>query len=433
MRIKTIAAALLLATPVLAQQPLPTSAGTDPATLGWMQGSPVPPDKQIRSDNGSSQTFPQTRWSYSNMRRLLPTIGINRQGPVSGLPRAVRADLDSVAFTTLDGKPLTWGQSFDANFTDGIVVLHRGRVVYERYAGALTPEGRHIAFSVTKSFVGTLAELLIHQGKLDPARTVASYVPELAGSGFGGATLRQLLDMRTAIDFSEDYEDYVASKKITDIARMAIAGNMVPAPAGFSGPDGTFAFAASIPGAGAHGGDFVYRTPNTTALQWVVERVGGAPIATQIEQVFWRPMGMEQEAYILTDQVGTAFGGGGLSASLRDMARVGEMIRKGGVWNGKTILPAEVAKAVLAPGDAAAFANWKSPGLEGGSYRSQWWHRAGGQTLAVGIHGQAIYIDPKAEMVIARFASHPVAGNRAINPTTIPAYDAIAAHLNRTR
>jgi CubicO group peptidase (beta-lactamase class C family) len=395
-----------------------------------MQGSPVPPDKQIRFDNGSFRNFPQTRWTYSNARRLGPTIGIYREGAVSALPRALRSDLDSVAFTALDGRALSWGQAFDLNFTDGIVVLHRGRVVYERHAGALTPEGRHIAFSVTKSFVGTLAELLIQQGKLDPARTVGSYVPELAASGFGDATLRQLLDMRTAIAFTEDY---VPSKEITDIARMGLAGGVFPAPKGFSGPDGHFAFAASIPGAGAHGGDFVYRTPNTTALQWVVERVGGAPLATQIEQTFWRPMGMEQEAYLSTDRVGTGFGGGGLSASLRDMARIGEMIRKGGKWNGRQILPPQVVKAILTPGDPAAFANTKYPGLEGGSYRSQWWHRASGQTMAVGIHGQTIYIDPKAEMVIARFASHPVATNRAINPTTLPAYDAIAAHLSKRR
>jgi CubicO group peptidase (beta-lactamase class C family) len=109
------------------------------------------------------------------------------------------------------------------------------------------------------------------------------------------------------------------------------------------------------------------------------------------------------------------------------------MIRLGGRWNGKQILPPAVVKSILTAGDPAAFAGTKYPGLEGGSYRSQWWHRAGGQTYAVGIHGQAIYIDPKAEMVIARFASHPVASNRSINPTTLPAYDAIAAHLSKGR
>jgi hypothetical protein len=421
--------AAALAPPAPAQ-PL-TAPQSDPRTLGWMQGSPAPSEKQVRFDDLTMWTFPQTRWAFSNMRQLVPTLAIGRgTGPASPLPVALRPGLDAVPFTTLDGRALTWRQAFDANFTDGILVLHKGRIVYERYGGALHPEGRHIAFSVTKSFVGTLAELLIHEGKLDPARTVASYVPELGPSGFGAATLRQLLDMRSAIAFSEDY---TAGTTLTDVRRMSIAGGIAAAPPGFTGPDGHFAFAASLAASGAHGGDFVYRTPNTSALQWVVERAGGAPLAAQIEQRFWRPMGMEQEAYLTADRLGTGFGGGGLNTGLRDLARFGEMIRAGGRWNGRQILPPDVARAILTPGDPAAFVNTNYPGLDGGSYKSQWWHRASGQAMALGIHGQALYIDPKAEMVIARFASHPTAGNRGINPTSLPAYDAIAAHLSARR
>ena len=422
-----LCAALLLAAPAIAQAPAQTAAQSDPVKAGLMQGSPVPADKQVRWDNGSMWAFPNTRWAFSNQQALVPTAIIHRGTMTAGFPRALRADLDSVAFTTADGRTLTWADAFDANYTDGIIVLHKGRVVYERYGGAFSAEGRHIAMSVTKSFVGTLAELLIHEGKLDESRTVASYVPELAKSGFGNATLRQLLDMRTAIAFNEDY----AGAGLSDVNRMAFAVGMAPSPAGYTGPDGNLAFAASLASSGAHGGDFVYRTPNTMALQWVVERVGGAPLATQMSDRFWKPMGMEQEASLNVDRLGGAFGGGGLNAGLRDMARFGEMVRNGGRWNGQQILPPAVVKSILTPGDAAAFAAARYPGLEGGSYRSQWWHRASGQTMAVGVHGQGIYIDPKAEMVIARFASHPIASNRAINPTTLPAYDAIAAALTR--
>jgi CubicO group peptidase (beta-lactamase class C family) len=424
MRMLLLAVAALLGTAAHAQ-PATDAAATDPVKLGLMQGSPVPPAKQVRADDGSSSKFPNTRWAFSNLQALAPTQVIARSGPVSPLPAAFRTDLDAVPFTTLDGAKSTWGAAFDLNFTDGIIVLHKGRVVYERYAGALNPEGRHIAFSVTKSFVGTLAELLIHEGKLDPDQPAARYVPELAASGFGNATVRQIMDMRTAIAFSEDY----AAAGLSDIARMAIAGGMAPVPAGFKGPDGNFAFAASLKADGAHGGPFVYRTPNTSALQWIVERVGGAPLNVQVATRFWKPMGMEQEASLLVDRSGTGFGGGGMNASLRDFARFGEMLRQGGRWNGKQILPPAVVKSILTPGDPTAFDASRSRGLEGASYRSQWWHRAGGQTYAVGIHGQAIYIDRQAEMVIARFASHPVASNRVINPTTLPAYDALAAHL----
>lgn len=102
---------------------------------------------------------------------------------------------------------MTWQQSLQANYTDGIIILHRGKLVYERYFGVLKPEGQHAAMSITKTFTGTLAALLVAEEKLDPERLVADYVPELAASGFGDASVRQLMDMTTGIHFSEDYAD----------------------------------------------------------------------------------------------------------------------------------------------------------------------------------------------------------------------------------
>lgn len=410
-----------------AADPSPSAADTDPVRLKLMQGFPVPKDAQVRWDDASMWTFPKTRWAFSHMRELRPTAAVRRGASVSALPRAERADLDSVRFTTLDGRPMTWRESLDANYTDGIVVLHRGRIVYERYMGALGADGQHLAMSVTKSFVGTLAEALIAEGKLDDSRTIASYVPELASSGFGDATLRQVMDMRTGLQYSEDYVGIGTAG--SDVARMWIAAGYSPAPAGYVGPDGIYAFATSLAKSGPHGGDFVYRTPNTAVLGWVLERVTGKPLAALLEERFWVPMGMENDASLAVDRLGTGVAGGGLSASLRDLARFGEMIRMGGRWNGQQIIPVAAARAIARGGSPGAFANAKWPGLEGGNYGSHWWHRAGGQMLAIGIYGQGIYIDPKAELVIARFASHPVVTNRANFPVTIPAYDALADWL----
>jgi CubicO group peptidase (beta-lactamase class C family) len=422
-------AATTTANAAIAQTPPLGAAESTPGAFGLMQGFPATAGKQVRFDNASMWSFPNTRWSFSHWRELVPTVGIRRgTGPISDLARKDRIDIDTLRFKTLRGQEISWADSLGLNYTDGIVVLHKGRIVYERYFGALAPGGQHIAFSVTKSFVGTLAELLIAEGKLDPARPMASYVPELAGSGFGDATVRQVMEMRTAIAFDEDYT--ARGTALTDVTRMGIAGGSVPAPPGFSGPDGLHDFVATIGGAGGHGGDFAYRTPNTQALAWVIERITGEPIARLIEDRFWLRMGMEEDAALGVDRRGTAFAGGGMTASLRDMARFGEMIRQNGRWHGQQILPKPVAAAILKPGDVAAFASARYPGLDGGSYASQWWHRAGGQVMAVGVHGQGIYIDPAAEMVIARFASHPTATNRAINPVTIPAYDALGAFLN---
>lgn len=393
-----------------------------------MQGHPVPAAAQVRWDDASMWRFPLTRWSFSHFEQLVPLLPIRRAGPEHAFPRAARDDLDGISFTTLDGATMTWAESLAAMHTDGIMVLHKGRVVLERYFGAFGPAKRHIAFSVTKSFVGTLAECLIAEGRLDPAAPLAALVPELAGSGFATATVRQVADMRTDIGYSEDYEP--GPGQLSDVSRMSIAAGGAPGPAGYAGPDGIMAYTASIPPAGAHGGDFVYRTPNTQALAWVLERLTGQSIAEQIEARWWRPMGMAMDAGIMADRRGSGFAGGGLVAGLADLARFGEMIRCGGAWQGRQLVPAAAIAAIRAGGDPAAFAHTQYPGLTpGGSYACQWWHNGRGAFLAAGIHGQGIYIDPAAEVVIARFASHNRASNRFLNPVTVPAYDALIAAI----
>jgi len=103
------------------------------------------------------------------------------------------------------------------NDTDGVLILHKGHIVYEKYFGVLKPAGQHIAFSVTKSFVATLAASMIVEGTLDEKATVAKYVPELADSGFGDATIRQVMDMTTGVKFSEHYDD--RSRRSGSLAR----------------------------------------------------------------------------------------------------------------------------------------------------------------------------------------------------------------------
>lgn len=191
--------------------PFPDAAASDPVRLGWMQGSPPPPEKTIAFADGSLWAFPRTRWAFSHMRELLPTVNVSRgDGPVAVLPRGERDDLDGVAFATLDGWPMRWGDSLAANYTDGIVVLHRGAIVQERYFGALQPQLAHSAMSVTKPFVGTMAAMLAHGGLLDPAVQVTHYLPELAGTAYADATLRQVMDMTIGVKYSEAYADPAA-------------------------------------------------------------------------------------------------------------------------------------------------------------------------------------------------------------------------------
>ncbi|HZF29817.1 MAG TPA: serine hydrolase [Gammaproteobacteria bacterium] len=407
---------------------LAAARATDPKTLEWMEGSPPPPDKLIRYEDNSFYRFPQWRWSFSHWRELVPTVAVSRgSAPTQTLPTAQRSDLDAVTFVPIGGTaPMTWADSLVANYTDGIVVLHRGKIVYERYFGALAADRQHIAFSVTKSFFGTVAAMLVAEGALDPGAKVAKYLPELAGSGFGDATVAQVLDMTTAIDF---VENYTGESPSMDTYRYATG--MWPRPDGHDGPKSIFTFLPSVAKKGTHGPEFHYRTPNVDVAGWLIARVTGKSPAAVLSERIWSRIGAEDDAYLEVDRDGVPLIGSSLNARLRDLARFGELMRLGGKLNGQQIVPTAVVDEIRRGASREAFVAGNYPTLPGWSYHDFWWvsHDDHGVYTARGIHGQAIYVDPKAEMVIARFASHPLAANVNLDPTSLPAYRAIAEHL----
>jgi CubicO group peptidase (beta-lactamase class C family) len=426
-----LAAATLGVAPAAWSQGAPLSAAdSDPVKLGWMVGSPPPPDKLIRFADGSYLRFPQSRWSFANIRHFVPTSGVWRgDGSVSVLPRAERDDIDDVTFTPLGASgTMTWAQSLDANYTDAIVVLHKGRIVYERYFGVTQPHSNHIAMSVTKSYIGTLAAMLVAEGKLDERAPVTKYIPELANSAYGDATVREVMDMTIGVKYSENYADPKA-----EIWSHSRAGGLLPRPPGYDGPTSFYAFLQTLQKEGEHGQAFAYKTVNTDVLGWLIRRVTGQSLGQLLSERFWQPLGAERDAYLLIDSEGTEFAGGGLNPALRDMARFGEMMRLDGRFNGKQIVPKAVVEDIRRGAGKADFAKAGYTLLPGWSYRNMWWvtHNEHGAYTARGIHGQVIYIDPKAEMVIARFGSHPLASNANFDPTSLPAYHALAKHLMR--
>lgn len=337
--------------------------------------------------------------------------------------------IDTVTFTPMGSEtPMTWKESLAANYTDGILILHKGKVVYEKYMGCLNETRKHAAMSMTKSMTGLLAEILVVEGRLDDTAKVSTIVPELAGSAFGSATVCQVMDMTTALDYSENYADPDA-----DIWIYSKAASPLPKPDGYQGPNGYFEYLQTVTQKGNHGEVFGYKTINTDALGWIVSRVTGTNIADLLSERIWCRMGAEQDGYMTVDALGTPFAGGGLSAGLRDLGRIGLLMLQGGEINGERLFPKVVVDRIRAGGDPAAFAKAGYKTLPGGSYRSMWWifHNEHGAYAARGVHGQTIYIDPAAEMVIVRFASYPTAGNAAIDPTSLPAYHAVAGYLIR--
>jgi CubicO group peptidase (beta-lactamase class C family) len=403
-----------------------TAAETDPEPLGWMQGFPPPPDKTITFQNGSFRSFPELRWAWSNIRQLVPTVNVWRgAGPASVLPRAEH-DIGASASVTMDGRPMTFARMLEETYADGIAVLHRGKLIYERYFGALKPHKPHIAMSVTKSFTGTLAGILVAEGKIDPQAPVTEYVPELKASAFGDARVHEAMDMTTGLEYTEVYTD-----KNSGVFGLRRANGMAPIEPGYQGATNIFDFLCGQKKQGEHGKAFAYKTVNSDVLAFICRRASGMTLSDLLSERVWIPMGAEEDAHYHVDRIGTESGGGGLSTSLRDLARFGETIRNHGRFNGRQIVPSAVVEDIARGGDPAKFKPAGYTTLPGASYRNQWWvtHNAHGAFMARGVHGQGIYIDPKAEMVIARYASHPAAGNAANDPVTLPAYMALAKDL----
>lgn len=401
---------------------------SNPNKMGWMKGFPPKKDSVLSVADGSFFQFPALRYSVNHMRQFMPTTRVkaatkNRYVFYSQIDN----NIDTVSFIPWGSNTtMTWKESLPKNYTDGIIILHQGKIVYEKYDGGLAEDGVHVVMSVSKSFTGTLGAKLVAEGLLDENKQASEYVPELKNSAFGNATIRQILDMTTALEYSEDYAD-----PNSGVWKFAAAGNPFPKPEGYKGPANYFEFLETVKSNGNHGEAFGYKTVNTDALGWIISKVTNKSIPQLLSEKIWQPLGTHFDGHFQVDGSGIAFAGGGFSANLRDAAMFGEMIRNDGYFNNQQILPASVVEDIKKGGNPEAFAKGGYDSLKNWSYRNMWWitHNDHGAFAARGVHGQTIYVDPKAEMVIVRFASHPIAGNAANDPFSLPAYHAVGEYL----
>lgn len=135
-----------------------------------------------------------------------------------------------------------------------------------------------------------------------------------------------------------------------------------PKPKDFEGPRSYFEYLRSVRQSGEHGKAFGYKTINTDALGWILARITGQPLQELLADRIWSQMGAEQEAYFTVDSIGTAYAGGGLTAWLRDMARIGVLMLHEGSWGGRRVFPKAVVRRIRRGGSRSAFAK---AGLEG--------------------------------------------------------------------
>jgi CubicO group peptidase (beta-lactamase class C family) len=368
-----------------------------------MQGFPPPPEGQVTL--GNWRTAPFNRWAFHHVRELIPTADIpNDPGRTWSLPAAA-ADPGRLCIGDGHDRSLSFAEFLDRTDTDGLVVLHRGRVVFEHYAHGMTADSPHILMSVSKSLLGLLAGALVASGELDPERPVTDVVPEVAATAYRGATIRHLLDMRAAVAFDEDY---LATSGPIVAYRKAAGWN--PSEPGEPPTDLRSFFRELTKSAGAHGGPFNYVSPNTDLLGWVIERATGRRYADLVSERLWKPLGAARSAYITVDRLGAPRCAGGVCTTVRDLALVGRLIVEGGARGGASIVPERWIEDIERHGDPDA---WNAgsftayyPGLPI-HYRSQWYVLRGDPPLlfALGIHGQNLFVDRRHEIVIAKVSS----------------------------
>ncbi len=376
-------------------QPAPTARDH-----GIMQGFPPAPEAIPGASNWDLPPF--NRWSFCNMRNLFPTADVQRgTGPVRTLPSA-QQELRAIRFPTLAGTQQTVGDWLGSSYTDGFLVMSRGRVVHESYHNNMASHQLHLSQSVAKSVVGTLAGVMHGEGLVDLDTPMPRLVPELAHSGYAGATLRHVLDMRSGVRFNEDY-----GTPGSDMTRIDIASGWRPTEGGH--PPATIRdVILSLPQERGHGEDFHYRSIETDVVAWALERAAGASLADLLSDRIWSRMGAERDAYFTVDGAGTALADGGFNATMRDYARIGLLLLEGGAWNGDQIVPEDWIRA-SASGDRAVFGEPYTATSPKGAYSRQWWvhDAARGDFMARGVFGQLIYLDPKTEFLAVKLSSWP--------------------------
>lgn len=390
-----------------------------------MQGFPAEPEQRVTWANWMSPPF--NRWGFRNLARLRPTIDV-AAGP---RPDAVLAyapvALESLTFESSCGRSVTALDHLLASKTDGFLVLHKGRVVYERYFNGQVATDRHIMFSVTKSLIGVLGEQLVHQGVLNPQAQTRHYVPELAGSAFGDATVRELFDMAVGVHYTELYDD-----PTSESSQYGYACGFKPAPAEYAQYESLYQYLPALRKRCEHGGLFHYVTATTEVLAWVMERASGVSCAEQL-QAIWQQLGCERDGHFMADPWGRSVAGAGFNATLRDMGRFGLMLANGGLVEGQQVIDQAVIDAIAAGADPAIYGVHKdfSEWTPGASYRSQWYvfNDHSPAIMASGIHGQYLFVDFTSDVVIVKQSSLPEAVTE-LDIDTVRLLRAIAAQLH---
>lgn len=371
-----------------------------------MEGFPPAPEGQVTLANWRKPPF--NRWSFNHVSELVPSAQIlcaERPEPLTG-----GDDLDTTDLSVhYSGKTWSFSKWLEDTYTDSMIILKNGQVVYETYAPGQSPRTPHLLMSVSKSILGLMAGIAVGRGELSLTAKLTDIIPEIANSAFSGATVQNALDMRVGVRFSENY---LATDG--DMIEYRKAQQWDPMPPGEAPSDLRSFFGTLKASDGGHGERFHYISPNTDLLGWVLERATGQRYADFVSDALWQPLGAETNAYITVDRLGAPRCAGGFCATLRDFSRIGRLFITGGSIGNKQVVPSAWIEDIVNNGDAHAWRNgdfFKEFEEADMHYRNKWYVLRGKHPLVFGsgAFGQNVFADAHSDLVIAKFSTQPLA------------------------
>lgn len=350
---------------------------------------------------------------------------IPRSGTVHSFKEIPDASVSKIISIDTEGNSRTFESVFSENYADGVIVVKSNTIVYEKYWNGLTRDYQHMWFSCSKSLASSAFGILVEQMKIDLTASPAKYIPELKGSAFERATIQHVLDMSTALGYQESYVDtanffykfYSVAANTPDVPVLA---DPDPMAAEVLGVYDFLVKKAYVNQALEPGVKFEYSSANVDVISWMISRLSGKSYHDFVRENIWAKIGAEHDAYISADRAYTGVATAGINTTLRDAALFGQLILNRGSLEGKQIIPRTWVDETLniTTTDKEryerndVYVKAKMPWV---AYKNYWWilDEKKGEYAAVGIHGQVIYINRSANLVVAYFSSQPQASSVA--------------------
>ena len=296
---------------------------------------------------------------------------------------------------TFEGKEHNLKEALDYFCTDGLIILHNDKTLYEKYWNGNDQYSKHISWSVAKSFLSALIGIALEEGLIDSIEDPATkYLPDFKGTGYEGVKIKNILQMSSGVSFNEDYAD--PNSDINKFGRAAARGTPFRD------------FAKTLENGKEQGTYNHYVSIDTQVLAMILETVSEMPLREYLSKKIWSKIGMESDAYYITDKTGVDMALGGLNATLRDYAKFGYLYLNNGNWFGEQIVPEDWVKASHTPDAPHLMPNAGELSSNDWGYGYQWWVPGDPMTdyTAHGVYNQFIYVDPESGVVIAKTSSN---------------------------